>query len=60
MTRNKKIVTWVVGAIVGVIVLVFGAVLVYVKLIKDDAPSEVRRVVARLRARAPPRRLGDR
>ena len=40
MTRNRKIVTWVVGVIVGLIVLGFGAVLVYVKLIKDDAPSK--------------------
>ena len=40
MTRNRKIVTWVVGAIVGLMVLGFGAVLVYVKLIKDDAPSK--------------------
>jgi polyisoprenoid-binding protein YceI len=40
MTRNRKIVTWVVGVIVGLMALGFGAVLVYVKLIKDDAPSK--------------------
>ena len=40
MTRNKKILTWVSGVIVGLVVLGFAAVLVYVKVIKDDAPSK--------------------
>ena len=40
MSRNKKIVIWVVSVVAGLAVLVFGGALVYVNFIKDDAPKK--------------------
>src|SRR4051812_24138336 len=40
MSRNTKIAAWVGGGIIAAVVLLFGAVLVYVNFIKADAPSK--------------------
>ena len=40
MSRNRKIVIWVVSVVVGLAVLGFGGLLVWVKFIKADAPTK--------------------
>ena len=41
MTRGKKLLLWIGGAVVAMVLLVFGGTWVYIHLIKDDPPAKL-------------------